>query len=525
MAFTLNDRIHEQSVTSGTGPFTVTGARPGKRAFSDRMAVSDTTWGTVQTVDGSKWVTGLLTYNATNQITVTSVYQSSEAADAMPSFGTEIKDIFCDLPAPRALEYISGAFSVSLTAAQKAQAYRNLNQPTSAKSANYTVTTSDRGVSFALTSTATLTLPAAVDGFWFRYRNNGTGTWTLSGVTINGYSSLTVAPGDSGVVFADGSAYYAIVGSQSGSVPVNQEFTATASQTTFTVTGGYTPGKILVFLAGALVNTASITATNGSTVVFGTPCTVGQIVRVFGYLDAKGATLTRFKYTATAGATTFSGSGADDNGRTLSYTNAAGLIVTVNGTVLPPDDYTATTGTSVVLGSALSAGDIVEILAFGVAVLTDGVSYLTSQSLSTGEKTQARTNIGAQDASTALVATGAWTAYTPTITPISGAFTSVAATGEYSLKDKTVNFHVKLNITTQGTAPTTSVDLSMPVTGARSGFQFMGRENVANGNWFIARIASATGLVFRIQGDATGNNSYPGGNGTQLEFSGSYEAA
>jgi hypothetical protein len=46
------------------------------------------------------------------------------------------------------------------------------------------------------------------------------------------------------------------------------EFSATAGQTTFTISGGYTVGQIEVFANGVLMNSGDYTATNGTTVVF-----------------------------------------------------------------------------------------------------------------------------------------------------------------------------------------------------------------------------------------------------------------
>jgi len=70
----------------------------------------------------------------------------------------------------------------------------------------------------------------------------------------------------------------------------------------------------------------------------------------------------RFIYTATAGQTTFSGS--DDHSRTLSYTDAEFTDVFLNGVKLDKSDYTATSGTSVVLDEGAAIDDILEVLAF-----------------------------------------------------------------------------------------------------------------------------------------------------------------
>ena len=73
----------------------------------------------------------------------------------------------------------------------------------------------------------------------------------------------------------------------------------------------------------------------------------------------------RFVYQATAGQTTFSGS--DANSLTLSYTDGLYTDVYQNGVLLKNGtDYAATSGTSVVLVTAASLNDIIEIIAYDV---------------------------------------------------------------------------------------------------------------------------------------------------------------
>ena len=88
--------------------------------------------------------------------------------------------------------------------------------------------------------------------------------------------------------------------------------------------------------------------------------------------SAGGASLNTFRYTATAGQTTFTGS--DDNSATMSYT-VANLIVTANGIVLEDGtDYTASTGSSVVLSVAALVGAEINIIAFKSFTTADMVS-------------------------------------------------------------------------------------------------------------------------------------------------------
>ena len=78
----------------------------------------------------------------------------------------------------------------------------------------------------------------------------------------------------------------------------------------------------------------------------------------------------RFVYTATAGQTSFTGS--DSLGRTLTYTDSEYTDVFLNGVKLDKTDYTATSGTSIVLDSGASADDTLEILAFDTFGLFSG---------------------------------------------------------------------------------------------------------------------------------------------------------
>ena len=81
----------------------------------------------------------------------------------------------------------------------------------------------------------------------------------------------------------------------------------------------------------------------------------------------------RFVYEATASQTSFSGN--DENGITLTYVDSLYLDVYQNGVKLKAgDDYTATTGTSVVLVQGASANDVVEMVAFDVFSVGDTVS-------------------------------------------------------------------------------------------------------------------------------------------------------
>ena len=85
----------------------------------------------------------------------------------------------------------------------------------------------------------------------------------------------------------------------------------------------------------------------------------------------------RFVYQATASQTSFSGSDADS--KTLTYTDSLYMDVYQNGVLLKPGtDYTATTGTTVVLVTGASLNDVVEMIVYDAFSVAD--SYTKSQS-------------------------------------------------------------------------------------------------------------------------------------------------
>lgn len=98
-------------------------------------------------------------------------------------------------------------------------------------------------------------------------------------------------------------------------------------------------------------------------------------MRVFtgsGWIDASSASVVsyaNFEFVATGGQTSFSGN--DANGVPLSYTVGT-TFVTLNGVMLRAgDDYTASTGSSIVLGSACTVNDELQVFTFGSFLVAD----------------------------------------------------------------------------------------------------------------------------------------------------------
>lgn len=93
---------------------------------------------------------------------------------------------------------------------------------------------------------------------------------------------------------------------------------------------------------------------------------------------------TRYLYTATASQTTFSG--ADTQNLTLSYTSSTFIDVHQNGVLLKVvDDYTATSGSSIVLATGATADDVIEITVFDIFTVANHVKK--SGDIMTGDLT------------------------------------------------------------------------------------------------------------------------------------------
>jgi hypothetical protein len=77
----------------------------------------------------------------------------------------------------------------------------------------------------------------------------------------------------------------------------------------------------------------------------------------------------RFIYTATGGQTTFD---TDDSSNALSYSDGAYVDVYLNGVLLDPSDYTATSLTSIVLDAGAAADDVLEVIVYDVFSVFSG---------------------------------------------------------------------------------------------------------------------------------------------------------
>ena len=171
----------------------------------------------------------------------------------------------------------------------------------------------------------------------------------LGEVAINTYDGKMYIKKDDGTA-----SIVEISGGGSGSAYTRYTYTATSSQTTFSVT--YEVGFVDVWLNGVKLHSSDFTATNGSTVVLSSGATAGDLFEAIAWnaANVQQNAYGRSSYTATNGQTTFA----------ATYT--VGLVnVYMNGVLLlDGTEYTATNGTSIVLASGAATGDSIVIEAF-----------------------------------------------------------------------------------------------------------------------------------------------------------------
>lgn len=113
-----------------------------------------------------------------------------------------------------------------------------------------------------------------LDSTWFQQKLvSGTNIKTVNGISVLGSGNITIG----------------------GSAPINQLYYPTTGQTSFTVTGGYTPNNIYVFRNGVkLIGNVDVDISSGTTVTALTfTCVTGDVIEVSGFSES---VLTSIRY-------------------------------------------------------------------------------------------------------------------------------------------------------------------------------------------------------------------------------------
>jgi len=176
--------------------------------------------------------------------------------------------------------------------------------------------------------------------------STGTGAIVVSGTAPSGYRTF------SAVLTTSDTCYYSI---QHQTLNEYETGTATYSSadtlTRTTIATSSNAGSAVNFSAGT--KDVSLTLLSSKSLQLDPS---GNVTPATG-------TYIRTTFTATAGQTSFTAN------YTVNY-----VQVYVNGILLNSADYTATTGTTVVLAAAAAAGDIVDVLAINIGTFTGGVT-------------------------------------------------------------------------------------------------------------------------------------------------------
>ncbi len=289
----------------------------------------------------------------------------------------------------------------------------------------------------------------------------------------------------------------------------NQPFTAAFLTDTFSGNGSTVAftmtvapantSSILVAVTGVLQDPSTYSV-SGTTLTFSAapPSGTSNIsVRYLG-IPASGVTTTAYRtvteFTATAGQTSFS---------VPSYT--VGFVdVYRNGVMLGSADYTASSGTTIVLASGATAGDLVEVISFYVSSVLNaipatagsvGTTYLADNSVTTAKIAPGA--VVQADLATGVAGTGpAFNAAADgTQTIASGSYTKILFATEV--------FDTNNNFASSRFTPTVAgyYHVSTAISYATTGETVVALYRNGSLLYYLADIASAT-LVYTLNGSA-----------------------
>ena len=103
MALVINDRVKEISTTTGTGTLTLGGNQTRFETFSAGIRASNTTYYAIYNQDTNQWEVGLGTLNAGATTLARTTVITSSNSDNLVDFISGTKDVFCTLPASKAV--------------------------------------------------------------------------------------------------------------------------------------------------------------------------------------------------------------------------------------------------------------------------------------------------------------------------------------------------------------------------------------------------------------------------------------
>ena len=231
-----------------------------------------------------------------------------------------------------------------------------------------------------MSSSDTATTGAITGATWVKGGSQITNVTVASGTVEKGQVLIDPDAGGTAAVGWPSTTTVRIIDYNSGTstITINQVFTDADSGENLTATGYGVYGAYDTNKEGPAKDNDNGNLVDGA-LYFDTTNSVNSM-RVYDLGNTKWVkatssgtvSISEFKFTATANQTTFTGSAT--SGGTLAY-STSNLIVTLNGVVLENGtDYTASNGTSIVLGSGASVGHELNVIAFKSFETADMVS-------------------------------------------------------------------------------------------------------------------------------------------------------
>jgi len=105
MALVINDRVKETSTTTGTGAIALGGivAGEGFTTFATGIGNSNTTYYAIHNQGTAEWEVGLGTLSGATTLERTTVLDNSDGNTSAITLSAGTKDVFCTLPAGKAV--------------------------------------------------------------------------------------------------------------------------------------------------------------------------------------------------------------------------------------------------------------------------------------------------------------------------------------------------------------------------------------------------------------------------------------
>ena len=158
MALVINNRVRETTSTEGTGDVTLGGAVGGFQTFAAGIGNSNTTYYAISINTENEWEVGLGTLSAdSSTLARTNPHLESSNGEALVDFSEGSKEVFCTLPAEKAVYLDADGASVPALGGQITDETKTFS--------NYSVLTANRTLTAASDTNYMLVGPIDVDTY------------------------------------------------------------------------------------------------------------------------------------------------------------------------------------------------------------------------------------------------------------------------------------------------------------------------------------------------------------------------